>query len=114
MGNGVGGVLRYSRQPPPIGGASGRPSARTAVPRHRQAGGAEKCDRLLPIALLLSVDESCILSASAGPEPEDHSRQTSVSCPDRAGTCRAVAVVAKSLKHAFDLEAAGVIVVADE
>lgn len=36
--------------------------------------------RLLPIASLLSQDGSCILSAPAGLEPEDHLRQTCVFC----------------------------------
>lgn len=61
--------------------------------------------RLLPIASLLSQDGSCILSASAGLEPEDRSRQTSVFCPDCMGE------VSRSLsedaKVKFDLGAGG-------
>lgn len=56
--------------------------------------------RLLPVVLFLSLDGRSILSASPGLEPEDHSRQTSVFCPDgAAGKCRAVSAVAVAQNH---------------
>lgn len=56
--------------------------------------------RLLPIASLLPQDGSCILSAPAGLEPEDHLRQTCVFCPGCAGD-----VSGSCAKIVLDLEA---------
>lgn len=60
----------------------------------------------------LSLDGSCILSASAGLEPEDHSRQTSVFCPDSAGEVSGSLGCSEERKIVFNLEAADVIVMA--
>lgn len=61
--------------------------------------------RLLPIASLLSQDGSCILSAGAGLEPEDHLRQTCVFWPDGTSS--------SCTKAPFDLEAGVIVVMAD-
>lgn len=70
--------------------------------------------RLLPIASLLSQDGSCILSAGAGLEPEDHLRQTCVFWPDGASSSCTnvpfdleagvmVAMAGRTTKDVFDL-----------